>query len=99
MAGELLFLIGATGFIGFAVLLEALRASQAEELRWHHLITPFASKLESVVVADITVPGAFDDVLGGVTFIEHVASPLPNPVRSPLREVRVGMGEEREADS
>ena len=91
MAGELVFLTGATGFVGFAVLLEALkanyrvrvsvrRASQAEELKSHQLIAPFASKLEAVVVPDITAEGVFDAALEGVTYIEHVASPLPKPV-------------------
>lgn len=91
MAGEIVFITGATGFVGFAVLLEALkagyrvrisvrRASQAEELESHQLIAPFVSKVECVVVPAITAEGAFDETLEGVTYILHVASPLPKPV-------------------
>jgi uncharacterized protein YbjT (DUF2867 family) len=100
MAGQLVFITGATGFVGFAVLLEALkanyrvrisvrRASQVEELKSHHLIAPFASKLEAVVVPDITAEGAFDAALEGVTYIEHVASPLPKPVYTPYPSVKL----------
>jgi nucleoside-diphosphate-sugar epimerase len=92
MGGELVLITGGTGFIGFAVVLEALkagyrvrisvrRASQAEELKSHHLIVPFATKLEFVVVPDVTVSGAFDNFLEGVSYIEHIASPVPKPVR------------------
>ena len=83
---------GATGFIGFAVLLETLQAgyrvrasvrlaSQITTLRAHPLLQPFLHHLDLVVVPDITLVGAFDDVLKDVIYVEHVASPLPNPVR------------------
>jgi nucleoside-diphosphate-sugar epimerase len=91
MTGELVFITGGTGFIGFAVILEALkagyrvrisvrRAAQAEQLKSHNLIVPFASKFEYVVVPDMTISGAFDDALEGVSYIEHVATPVPSPV-------------------
>lgn len=94
MAGELVFITGATGFIGFAVLLDSLKAgyrvrasvrqaSQITTLRAHPLIQPFLHNLDFVVVPDITTVGAFDDVLKDVIFIEHVASPLPNPALDP----------------
>jgi hypothetical protein len=77
--------------IGFAVLVEALkagyrvraairRADQESELRSNYLIQPFNDKLEFVVVPDITLAGAFDNVLNDVTYIEHIASPLPSAV-------------------
>jgi nucleoside-diphosphate-sugar epimerase len=79
--------------VGFAVLLQALRTgyrvrisvrreSQAQDIKQHAKIQPYSSSLEVVVVPDITADGAFDASLAGVTYIEHVASPLPNPVSS-----------------
>jgi nucleoside-diphosphate-sugar epimerase len=46
------------------------------------LIAPYADAVEFVIVADITAEGAFDSVLEGVSYIEHLASPLPAAVRS-----------------
>lgn len=98
MAGELVFITGATGFLGFAVLLKALRAgysvrisvrlaAQATAIKSHHLIAPFSSALSFVVVPDITLPGAFDSALEGVSYIQHVASPLPNPTEDPENDI------------
>ncbi|KAL5344293.1 hypothetical protein ACLOAV_010722 [Pseudogymnoascus australis] len=89
---------GATGFVGFAVLLQALRTgyrvrisvrheSQAEEIKQHAKIQPYVSSLQVVVVPDITEDGAFDAALAGVTYIEHVASPLPNPTDNVERDI------------
>lgn len=82
-------LTGATGHVGFKVLVDLLkagysvrasvrRAEQGETLKTHKKVAPYASKFESVVVPDITIDGAFDSVLDGVVYIEHIASPLPN---------------------
>ena len=45
------------------------------------LLAPSLDRIEFVIVPDITVPGAFDNVLDGVKYIQHIASPLPKPVR------------------
>lgn len=39
-------------------------------------IVPFVSQLERVIVPDITVPGAYDEAVKGVSYIIHVASPI-----------------------
>jgi hypothetical protein len=57
------------------------RPDQVENIKQNARIQPFASALEFVVVPDITADHAFDTVMDGVSYIEHVASPLPKPVR------------------
>ena len=37
-----------------------------------------SSQLSFIVVPDITVPGAFDDAVKGVSYIVHIASPIPS---------------------
>ncbi|KAF5868835.1 putative nad dependent epimerase dehydratase family protein [Botrytis fragariae] len=85
MSSGLIFITGATGFIGASTALAALNAgyrlrisvrkeSQIESLK--NVFSDHANNLEFVVVPDITVPGAFSKVLDNVEYILHVASPL-----------------------
>lgn len=87
-------IIGATGHIGFRVLVDTLKAgytvrasvrrdAQGATLKSHSEIQPYAASLETVVVPDITVDGAFDAVLDGVVYVLHIASPLPKGVSEP----------------
>lgn len=80
---------GAAGFVGTHVVLEALQAgyrvrgsvrrqTQVEKLK--QFFGP-KSSAEFVIVPDITKPDAYDGVLDGVSFVCHVASPLPSQVR------------------
>ena len=82
---------GATGFIGFAVLSNLLKAgyrvrisvrrdAQIEVIKQRPSIKLFADQLTFVVVPDITVDGAFDAALQGVVYIQHIASPIPRQV-------------------
>ncbi|KAL7922549.1 hypothetical protein ACQKWADRAFT_326761 [Trichoderma austrokoningii] len=91
MAGDLVLLTGGTGMIGFKTLVEVLKAgykvraavrNQAGFDRITSLkpLAPYVSNLESVLVPDITVPGAYDEAVKGVKYVVHVASPLPQPV-------------------
>ena len=63
------------------------RSSSIDEIKSHASITPFASALEFIVVPDITADGAFDEALKDVTYIQHIASPLPNPTDDPERDI------------
>ncbi|KAK9330058.1 hypothetical protein V1520DRAFT_391716 [Lipomyces starkeyi] len=98
MAGELVFLTGATGHVGFAVLVATLKAGyrvrasvrrqdQIDEIKAHPSIESFVGNLDFVIVPDITVSGAFDACLHGVTYVEHVASPLPRPTEDPENDI------------
>jgi len=85
MSSELIFVTGATGFIGAATALAALEAgyrlrisvrkeTQIDKLK--EVFSAYADKLEFVVVPDITAEGAFSKVLDNVDYILHLASPL-----------------------
>jgi nucleoside-diphosphate-sugar epimerase len=88
MSRSIVFITGATGFIGAQVALAALKAGhnvklsvrregQIESLR--RALDTFADKLEFAIVPDYTTTGAFDEVLKEVDYVIHVASPLPKP--------------------
>jgi hypothetical protein len=42
-------------------------------------VAPYLNQLESIVVPDITVDGAYDEAVQGVKYIIHCASPLALP--------------------
>ncbi|KAK9324466.1 hypothetical protein V1517DRAFT_351301 [Lipomyces orientalis] len=99
MAGDLVFITGATGHVGFAVLVAALksgyrvrasvrRQDQIENIRSHRSVEPFVANLDFVIVPDITAHGAFDGgALHDVAYIEHIASPLPKPTEDPENDI------------
>lgn len=77
--------------IGFKTLVETLKAgykvraavrNQAGFDRISALkpLAPYTSQLESIIVPDITVAGAYDEAVKGVKYIIHIASPLALPV-------------------
>jgi nucleoside-diphosphate-sugar epimerase len=87
MPSGLIFITGATGFIGSAVALEALNAgyslrisirkeSQIPKLK--KVLSQFEDKIEFVVVPDITQESSFAGKLDGVDYVLHLASPLPH---------------------
>lgn len=86
MSSKLAFITGATGFIGSQVVTSALRegynvrlsvrnAEQIENLK--DIFLDNVSKIEFVVVPDISKPQAFDDALDNVEVVFHIASPMP----------------------
>ncbi|MCJ1289542.1 hypothetical protein MMC34_001075 [Xylographa carneopallida] len=92
MSSPNLLITGATGHIGFRVLVEALKAGysvraaiRSEGKAPEILATPSikalapGNKLSFVVVPDILAEGAYDEALKGVTYVVHLASPLANP--------------------
>ncbi|KAI2636519.1 putative cinnamoyl-CoA reductase [Hypomontagnella submonticulosa] len=91
-----LLVTGVTGFIGFKVLLNALEEgytvraavrsiAQSKFLASHPKIIELdlSDKLSFVEVPDFTRDGAYDQALKGVTYVIHLAAPLPAPSRDP----------------
>lgn len=92
MASPNLLITGATGFIGFKILLDALEsgysvrvavrsASGSEALLSNPKVRSLVSgnNISFVQVPDITQHGAYDEALKGVVYAIHVASPVPKP--------------------
>ncbi|KAK2591888.1 hypothetical protein QQS21_010412 [Conoideocrella luteorostrata] len=88
MAGDLILLTGATGMIGFKTLTLLLqegyvvRAAVRNQAGFDRIsslgpVAKFKAQLSSVIVPEITVPGAYDEAVRGVKYIVHAASPLP----------------------
>lgn len=86
MSPKLAFVTGATGFIGSQVVASALqdgynvrvsvrKPEQIDTLKG--IFHNDASRLQFVVVPDISVAGAFDKALDNVQVIFHLASPMP----------------------
>ncbi|TQW00599.1 hypothetical protein V2A60_001669 [Cordyceps javanica] len=96
MTKDILLFTGATGMIGFRTLIHLLERgnfhvrvavrsqSSYDRLLSYTPVAPYASQIESVIVPDITVPGAYDEAVKGVTHIIHVASPIPGPQTADL---------------
>ncbi|KAI0399662.1 putative cinnamoyl-CoA reductase [Xylaria palmicola] len=97
MSSHKLLITGATGFIGFHVLLRALEegwvvraavrsAAKSESISKHPKIADagLASRLSFVEVPDICAENAYDEAIKGVTHVVHLASPLPSPFLDPL---------------
>ncbi|KAF9893485.1 hypothetical protein FE257_010797 [Aspergillus nanangensis] len=85
MSKGLIFITGASGFIGSATALEALKAGYrlrvclrrpADYLRT--LFSKYSQQVEYVFILDLTDESAFRDKLDGVDFVLHLASPLPH---------------------
>lgn len=89
---DLVLITGASGHIGFRTLIFALkagyrvRAAVRSSLKADTILTNPTLKalnlpesaLSFVTIADLTAPGAHDDAVKGVTYIIHVASPIPS---------------------
>ena len=89
MSGDKVFVTGASGHLGFRVLLHALqqgyevRAAVRSKVKADLIVSNPALKalnksdrLSFVVVPDFLTPGAFDEHVQDVKYIIHVASPL-----------------------
>jgi len=89
---DLVLLTGGTGHIGFRILVLALQAgyrvraavrssSKAETLHSNPLLKSLAlppSALQYVEIPDLTATGAYDEAVKDVTYVIHVASPIPS---------------------
>lgn len=81
---DLVFLTGATGFIGSAIATEVLRSGyhlrvslRKPSQRLRNLLSNFEDRIEYVSVPDLTDEVVLQKQLEGVKYIFHVASPLP----------------------
>lgn len=89
MASGLIFITGATGFIGSTTALTALKAgyrlriairreSQIDKIKSD--LSEYADSIEFVIIPDIVVESAYTGKLDGVDFVLHIASPLARTV-------------------
>ncbi|OTA64195.1 cinnamoyl-CoA reductase [Hypoxylon sp. EC38] len=81
MAATIL-ITGASGLIGFRILLGALAAGY--NVRY---TLALGDRLSSIIIPDFGSDGAFDSALEGVTYIIHAGSPVPVPTYDPTTEV------------
>jgi nucleoside-diphosphate-sugar epimerase len=91
MSKQLVLITGASGHLGFKVLVTALEAGykarvalrrleQADKIKSAKSIQPHLDSVEFVEVPNITAEGAYDEAVEGVNLIIHCASPLfPDP--------------------
>ena len=86
MASSLVFITGATGFIGSHVVAQNLEAghrvrlsvrkeSQIDGLK--SLYSRYVDSIEFLVVPDLSTSDAFKSALQNVVYIFHLASPMP----------------------
>ena len=88
-ASSLVLITGATGHVGFRVLVHALSAGysiraavrsteKANTIRSHPLIKSLnpGSRLSCVIVPDLCKPNAYEKAARGVDYVIHLASPL-----------------------
>ncbi|KAJ5718874.1 NAD-dependent epimerase/dehydratase [Penicillium malachiteum] len=87
MSRELIFLTGASGYIGSATALEALRRGYRLRLclrkpceRLTTLLSAYLDHVQFVFVPDLADEAALEGKLDGANYIIHIASPLPRGV-------------------
>lgn len=92
MSSPNLLITGATGYVGFRILITALEAdysvrcvvrcqSKADEILANPVIKHLSPNrlIHFTIVPDFTAKGAFRQSLQGVSYVIHVASPVPGP--------------------
>ncbi|KAJ5888649.1 dihydroflavonal-4-reductase [Penicillium taxi] len=83
---ELIFITGATGFIGaqtvenalkagYRVRLSVRKAEQEAVVRSRY--PEFQDHIETIVIADLSKPESFNTALKDVDYVFHIASPMP----------------------
>ncbi|KAK2057333.1 NAD dependent epimerase/dehydratase [Colletotrichum caudatum] len=86
MSQPLIFITGATGFIGSHVVSQALEADYRVRLsvrkgsqisRLKEVFANHTAKLDFVVIPDLAKPGAFKQALRDTDYVFHIASPMP----------------------
>ena len=91
-SNDLVVLTGATGFLGFKVLVLALKAGHnvrvvvRSESKFAKILetpsikslNPSSKQLSYVVVPDMVAAGAYDEAVKGASHVIHCASPIPS---------------------
>jgi nucleoside-diphosphate-sugar epimerase len=85
MSKGLIFITGATGFIGSTTAVAALKAGYRLRIcvrkpsqQLENLLSEYSDQIEFVIVPDLTDEAAFEGKLDGVDYVLHLASPLPH---------------------
>lgn len=92
MAKPLVLLTGATGFVGYVVLVDLLksgyrvRVAARSQNKINQIlaapsikhIAPSDDDLSFTMIPDMSASGSYDDAVQGVEYIVHVASPVPD---------------------
>jgi nucleoside-diphosphate-sugar epimerase len=85
MSKGLIFITGATGFIGSATAVEALKAGyrlriclRKRSQQLEDLLSEYSKQVEFVIIPDLTDETAFEGKLYDVDYVLHLASPLPH---------------------
>ena len=87
MSNQLILITGASGHLGFKVLVTALEAGykarvalrrleQADKIKSTKSVQPYLDNVEFVQVPNITDELAYEEAIKGVDFVIHCASPL-----------------------
>lgn len=85
MSGSLVFITGATGYIGSHLVGDVLKAghrvrvavrSQEKSQLIKELYPSAADKIEYAVVPDMSQPSAYQDALKGVNYVFHLAGAM-----------------------
>ncbi|RAL03179.1 cinnamoyl-CoA reductase [Aspergillus ibericus CBS 121593] len=97
----LILLTGATGLIGFRILLEILQSgtydvriatrsqAKAESILSNPAIQNLShgSRLSTIIIPDFTAPGAFNSALKDITYVIYAGSPVPVPGFDPMTQI------------
>lgn len=94
MAADLVFITGANGHVGYAILVAALRAGysvraavrsqdKADKIRAGPSVESInpGTRLSFVIVPDMLAPGAYNTALEGAKYAIHVASPITSGLK------------------
>jgi nucleoside-diphosphate-sugar epimerase len=87
MPSGLVFITGATGFIGSAVAIKTLQAGYSLRIsvrkeeqipKLKVALSEFKDKIDFVITPDITQQSSFTGKLDGANYVLHIASPMPH---------------------
>lgn len=89
MSKPLVLITGASGHVGFAVLVLLLKGgyqarvasrklATVEKLKGHPSIKPYAESVSFIEIADFLAEDAFEEAVKGVDYVLHIASPIPD---------------------